>query len=54
MAQAEFTALGGQQAFNTFASDLQKFGPGAQPTITAGKQVAEMLHQHQQEHPGRA
>ena len=43
MAQAEFTALGGQQAFNTFASDLQKFGPGAQPTITAGKQVAEML-----------
>ena len=43
MAQAEFTALGGQQAFNTFASDLQKFGPSAQPTITAGKQVAEML-----------
>ena len=54
MAQAEFTALGGQQAFNTFASDLQKFGPSAQPTITAGKQVARDAHQHQQEHPGRA
>ena len=43
MAQAEFNALGGQKAFNTFASDLEKFGPSAQPTIDAGKQVAQIL-----------
>lgn len=43
MAQAEFNALGGQKAFDTFASDLQKFGPNSKVTIDAGKAVAEML-----------
>lgn len=43
MANAEFTALGGQQAFNAFATDLLKFGPGSRQTITAGRSVAEIL-----------
>jgi Phage tail lysozyme len=43
MAQAEFNALGGQAAFNAFATDLTKFGPGSSATIAAGRTVAEML-----------
>jgi hypothetical protein len=43
MANAEFSALGGQKAFSTFAADLAKFGPGSQITVDAGKRVAQML-----------
>jgi len=43
MSTATFNALGGQGAFNGFATDLAKFGPSAQPTIQAGRQVAEIL-----------
>ena len=43
MATATFNALGGQKAFNTFATDIQKFGPDSKITATAGGKVADML-----------
>jgi hypothetical protein len=43
MAAAAFNAMGGQRAFNTFATDLAKFGPGSQATIAAGHMVASEL-----------
>lgn len=43
MAKAVFNAHGGQAAFDTFASNLVKFGPGSQATIKSAKSVATEL-----------
>ena len=43
MANAAFNALGGQKAFNAFATALVNSGPGSQATIQAGQKVAQEL-----------